>query len=75
MTDKATRAAAGEELVNLLKPGPERDIIYLSAVGEVRFVEGRAEGVPLSVARELAGPGWSIEPRPTLEGTDERSTR
>jgi hypothetical protein len=72
MTDKATRAAAGEELVNLLKPGPERDVTYLSAAGEIRFVEGRAEGVPLSVARELAGPSWSIEPRPVLEGTDER---
>ncbi len=74
MTDKAARAAAGEELVNLLKPGTERDIIYLSAVGEIRFVEGRAEGVPLSVARELAGPSWSIESRPVLEGTDEGRT-
>ncbi len=47
--------------VALIKPGSERDITYVGPSGPIRFVEGRAEGVPLSVARKLAGPGWWIE--------------
>ncbi len=47
--------------VVLIKPGSEKDIIYAGPSGPIRFVEGRAEGVPLSVARKLAGPGWWIE--------------
>ena len=61
------------ELVTLAKPGGEKDVTYLGPSGPVRFVEGRAD-VPLSVALELAGPGWSIEPRPVLEQTEERRT-
>lgn len=62
------------ETVTLVKPGGEKDVTYLSAAGPIRFLEGRAEGVPLPVARELAGPGWSIEPRPTLKETDRKET-
>ncbi len=52
-----------EELVVLVRPGNEHDITLLSAAGPIRFVQSRSvEGVPLSVARELAGPGWWIEP-------------
>ncbi len=47
--------------VTLIKPGSERDITYAGPDGPIRFLEGRAEGVPLSVARKLAGPGWWIE--------------
>ncbi len=55
---------SGEELVTVCKPGDEKDVTYLSEVGPIRFVEGKAYGVPLSVARKLAGgrPGWTIEP-------------
>ena len=61
-----------EELVTLCRPGNEKDVTYLGAAGAVRFVEGRAS-VPLSVAREMAGPGWSIEPHVKLKETDHRS--
>ncbi len=58
-----------EELVTLAKPADEKDTIYLSAVGPLRFVEGKAHRVPLSVARKLADgrPGWTIEPAPRLK--------
>ncbi len=60
----------GEELVALVMPVVAKDVTYLSTAGEIRFVEGRSvRGVPLSVARDLAGPGWWIEPL----ATDERS--
>jgi len=72
MTDEEIREADGrpepapEPLVTLIKPG-EGDVTYAAADGPIRFVEGRAEGVPLSVARKLAGPGWWIEkPRKKL---------
>lgn len=61
----------GEKLVTLARPGGERDVTVLGPSGPVRFLEGRAD-VPLSVALELAGPGWSIEPKTTLEKTDDR---
>ena len=53
-----------EALVTVAKPGDEKDVTYLSEVGEVRFVEGKAHGVPLSVARKLANGrvGWVVEP-------------
>jgi len=47
--------------VVLIKPGSERDVTYAGPDGPIRFVEGWAEGVPLSAARKLAGPGWWIE--------------
>ena len=54
--------AAAEELVVLLRPGGEKDIVLLTQHGPIRFIEGRAL-LPLSVAEELARrPGWSIEP-------------
>ncbi len=68
----ATENPAGEELVTLAKPGVEKDVTYLTMAGAIRFVEGRAR-VPLSVAEELAGPGWSIEPQVTLKETGERN--
>ncbi len=67
-----TEDYAGEELVTLAKPGEERDITLLTAAGPIRFLEGRAR-VPLSVARELAGPGWTIEPLVKLKASDERN--
>ncbi len=70
-----TKDHAGEELVTLAKPGGERDVTLFTAHGPVRFLEGRAHGVPLSVARELAGPGWTIEPQATLQRTDEGITK
>ena len=63
----------GDPLVTLARPGPEKDVTYLSPAGPIRFLEGRADGVPLSAALELAGPGWAIEPRPALQKTDEGS--
>ncbi len=52
-----------EERVILIMPADQKDVTYLSTCGAIRFVEGRSvEGVPLSVARELAGPGWWMEP-------------
>ncbi|MDP9486497.1 MAG: hypothetical protein M3Q49_12075 [Actinomycetota bacterium] len=68
-----TEASPVEELVTLARPGGERDVVLFTAHGPVRFLEGRAHNVPLSVARELAGPGWSIEPLVTLQRTDERN--
>lgn len=56
-----------EEFVTLAKPGGEKDVTLFAAAGPIRFLEGRAHGVPLSVALELAGPGWSIEPRANLK--------
>lgn len=50
----------GDEPVMLARPGGEKDVTLFTAAGPVRFLEGRA-CVPLAVARELAGPGWSIE--------------
>ncbi len=47
--------------VTLIKPGSEGDVTYVGPDGPIRFLGGRAEGVPLSVARKLAGPGWWIE--------------
>ncbi len=61
----------GAELVTLVRPGAETDIVYLSAFGPVSFREGRAI-VPLAIAREMAGPGWSIEPQVKLR-TNERN--
>ncbi len=70
-----TEDRAGEELVTLARPGGEKDVTLLTAHGPVRFLEGRAHGVPLSVARELAGVGWSIELPVTLQRTDEGITK
>ncbi len=68
-----TEASPVEELVTLAKPGGEKEVTLFTASGPIRFIEGRAHGVPLSVARELAGPGWSIEPLVKLQRTDERN--
>jgi hypothetical protein len=65
-------ASPVEEFVTLVRPGEERDITLLTAHGHVRFLEGRAR-VPLAVARELAGPGWTIEPLVKLKASDERN--
>ncbi len=70
-----TKDPAGEPLVSLAKPGGERDVTLFTAHGPVRFLEGRAHGVPLSVARELAGPGWTIEPLVKLKASDEGITK
>ncbi len=70
-----TKDYAGEELVTLAKPGGEKEVTLFTASGPIRFLEGRAHNVPLSVARELAGPGWSIEPLVTLQRTDEGKTK
>ena len=69
MTDGTKNLA---ETVTLARPGGERDVPVLGPSGPVRFLEGRADG-PLSVALELAGPGWVIEPRPELQTENERS--
>jgi hypothetical protein len=58
-----------EELVTLARPGGEKDVTLLSEFGGIRFLEGRAHGVPLRVALKLAGPGWAIEPPARLEQT------
>jgi len=60
-----------EELVTVVKPGfasDEKDTLYYSEVGPLRFLEGRAYGVPLPAARKVAAgrPGWTIEPAPKL---------
>ncbi len=68
-----TEDYSGEELVTLARPGGERDATVFTAAGPIRFLEGRAHNVPLSVARELAEPGWSIEPLVMLQRTDERN--
>ncbi len=79
MTDRCDEIRAAsppeEELATLVRPGTEKDVMFLCSAGPIRFVEGRSvRGVPLSVARELAGPGWQIEPQVVLrEETDERS--
>jgi hypothetical protein len=61
---------AGEELVTVAGPADQRDVTYVSEAGPIRFLEGRAYGVPLSVARKLAEgrPGWTIEPSWTRGG-------
>jgi hypothetical protein len=69
-----TEASPGEELVTLVRPGGERDVTLFTAHGPVRFLEGRAHDVPLSVARELAAAGWTIEPQATLKETDGKET-
>ncbi len=68
-----TEDPAGAELVILARPGGERDITLLTAYGPIRFLEGRAHNVPLSIARELAGPGWTIEPLVKLKASDGRN--
>ena len=61
-TSRAGASGEAEELVVVVRPGPERDIVFVTKHGPVRFFEGRAR-VPLSVAEELARrPGWTIEP-------------
>jgi hypothetical protein len=62
------RSVDREEFVSVVKPADENDVTYFSGAGSVRFLEGRARGVPLSVARKLTEgrPGWLIEPAPTL---------
>ncbi len=75
MNVPTTEGLAAEERVTLVKPGAEKDVTYLTTAGAIRFVEGRAHDVPLAVARELAGPGWSIEPPVTLQRTDEGITK
>ncbi len=75
MNVPTTEDPAGGVLVTLAKPGGERDVTLLTAAGPIRFLEGRAHNVPLPVARELAGPGWSIEPPVTLQRTDEGITK
>ncbi len=67
----------GEERVVLVRPGGEHDITLLTTAGAIRFVEGRSiRAIPLSVAKELAGPGWQIEPLVVLqEGTYEGGTK
>ncbi len=74
MNVPATEGYAGEELVTLARPGGERDVTLFTAAGPIRFLEGRAR-VPLSVARELAGPGWTIEPLVKLKSSDEGITK
>jgi hypothetical protein len=70
MTSEATKntETVDEELVTVAKPGEEKDVTYLSEAGPIRFSEGKAYGVSLSVARKLADgrPGWTIEPVPRL---------
>ncbi len=68
-----TEGLAGEPLVTLAKPGGERDVTLLTAHGPIRFLEGRAHDVPLSVAHELAGPGWTIEPLVKLKASNGRN--
>jgi hypothetical protein len=68
-----TEDYAGEELVTLAKPGEQRDVTLVTAAGPIRFLEGRAHDVPLSVARELAGPGWVLELPVKLKASDERN--
>ena len=55
-----------EELVTIARPADVKDTTYYSEAGPLRFLEGRAHGVPLSVARKVAAgrPGWTIEPAP-----------
>ena len=74
MTERSPEYPSVEELVTLAKPGGEKDVTLFTAAGPIRFVEDRAHGVPLSVARGLAGPGWSIEPHVTLQRTDRKET-
>ncbi len=60
---KTARQDPQEVLVVLVRPGTEKDVTLLSTWGEIRFLEGRSTApVPLRIARELVGPGWSIEP-------------
>jgi hypothetical protein len=64
-----------EELVTVVKPADEKDVIYISEAGPLPFVEGRAHGGPLSAARKLAAarPGWLIEPVPRLRSIRRRA--
>jgi hypothetical protein len=65
MTDERTRSEASEEpaepLVTLAGPFAHADVQDL-ATG-LRFIRGKAAGVPLSVAQEIANrrPGYHIE--------------
>ncbi len=56
------RGSLGEPLVTLVRPFHHRDVMDL-ATG-LRFVGGKAVGVPLSVAEEIANRrrGYYIEP-------------
>jgi hypothetical protein len=68
---ETTPTATEKELVTIAKPGfasDEKDTTYYSEVGPLRFLEGRAYGVPLSAARKVVAgrPGWTIEPTPKL---------
>ncbi len=68
---KTDRRDPEEERVVLVGPADQKDVTLLSAWGEIRFVEGRSvRAIPLSVAKEVAGPGWWMEP---YEENDERS--
>ncbi len=74
---KTDRRDPEEELVTLAGPADQKDVTYLTGAGPLRFLEGRStHGVPLRIARELAGPGWQIEPLVVLqEGTYEGGTK
>ncbi len=61
-TEKPERRAE-EELVTLVGPADQKDVTYLTGAGPIRLIDGKAHGVPLSVARKLAEGrrGWLIE--------------
>ncbi len=56
---------SNEELVTVAGPADHKDVVYFSEAGPIRFVEGKAHWVPLSVAEKIANrPGWVIESAP-----------
>ena len=71
MTEQHDHATApGEPLVTLAGPSDHTDFTDL-ATG-LRFIAGRAEGVPLSTAHEIAGRrrGYYVEPHGPGKGTN-----
>lgn len=58
--DEQTRTRSDEETVTLVCPNPHANLVDANGV---TFVEGRAEGVPRSLARKYTDdfPGYTIE--------------
>ena len=58
--DEATRTNAGKQRVILISPNPNANVTDANGLS---FVDGKAEGVPLSLARKYTGDfdGYQIE--------------
>ena len=58
---RTLEATDPDEIVTVVKPGSETDVVMLTQEGPVRFLSGRSR-VSARLTKQLVGPGWSIEP-------------